>query len=101
MFEDRQLQTKIYESKKKMLKEKESQIDDSGQSSVINQLEIGSENEIQISEIRRLFKKAVTANKYHSASWVAWAKFEQKVGSPGACFLFFFCYLIAGYLFEF
>lgn len=30
---------------------------------------------------RRLFKKAVTINKYHSASWVAWAKHEQKAGN--------------------
>ena len=29
---------------------------------------------------RRLFKKAVTINKYHSASWVAWAKHEQRAG---------------------
>jgi hypothetical protein len=30
---------------------------------------------------RRLFKKAVTINKYHSASWVAWAKHEQRAGN--------------------
>ena len=29
---------------------------------------------------RRIFKRAVTTNKRHSASWVAWAKFEQKSG---------------------
>ena len=32
--------------------------------------------------VRQLFKRAVTANKYHSASWVAWAKHEQKSGNP-------------------
>ena len=31
---------------------------------------------------RRLFKKAVTVNKRHSASWVSWAKFEQRSGHP-------------------
>lgn len=30
---------------------------------------------------RRLFKKAVTVNKFHSASWVAWAKHEQRAGN--------------------
>ncbi|KAJ1422799.1 hypothetical protein B484DRAFT_111004 [Ochromonadaceae sp. CCMP2298] len=34
------------------------------------------------SSVRRLFKRAVTLNKFHSASWVAWAKFEQKSGHP-------------------
>ena len=32
---------------------------------------------------RRLFKTAVTVNKYHSASWVAWAKHEQRAGNLG------------------
>ena len=32
---------------------------------------------------RRLFKTAVTVNKYHSASWVAWAKHEQRAGNIG------------------
>jgi len=31
--------------------------------------------------IRRLFKKATAVNKYHSASWIAWAKYEQKLGN--------------------
>lgn len=35
----------------------------------------------KIAFIRRLFKTAVTINKYHSASWVGWAKFEQKAGN--------------------
>lgn len=35
----------------------------------------------QVAFIRRLFKTGVTINKYHSASWVAWAKFEQKSGN--------------------
>lgn len=34
-------------------------------------------------EIRRLFKRGVTLNKYHSASWVAWANFEQTSGNYG------------------
>lgn len=33
--------------------------------------------------VRRLFKKAVMVNKKHSASWVAWAKFEQRLGNLG------------------
>lgn len=33
--------------------------------------------------VRRLFKHAVTVNKRHSASWVAWAKFEQRLGNTG------------------
>jgi len=37
----------------------------------------------QLATIRTLFKRAVTVNKLHSASWVAWAKFEQKSGHPG------------------
>eukprot|EP01041_Mallomonas_annulata_P003471 gene3471-6904_t len=32
--------------------------------------------------IRRLFKKAIMVNKMHSASWVAWAKYEEKNGNP-------------------
>ena len=31
--------------------------------------------------VRLLFKKAVTVNKFHSASWVAWAKYEQNSGN--------------------
>ncbi len=38
------------------------------------------------SQVRRLFKKAVIANKFHSASWVAWAKFEQRLGNLGRSF---------------
>ena len=37
----------------------------------------------QLATIRSLFKRAVTVNKLHSASWVGWAKFEQKSGHPG------------------
>ena len=36
-----------------------------------------------LAQVRRLFKRAVTVNKYHSASWVAWAKFEQRAGNMG------------------
>ena len=36
---------------------------------------------------RRLFKKAVTVNKFHSASWVAWAKHEQRAGNLGKCLM--------------
>lgn len=32
-------------------------------------------------KVRKLFKQAVSINKYHSASWVAWAKFEQRQGN--------------------
>lgn len=28
--------------------------------------------------VRKLFKQAISVNKFHSASWVAWAKFEQR-----------------------
>ena len=35
-----------------------------------------------VDDVRRLFKRAVDCNKFHSASWVAWAKFEQKSGNP-------------------
>ena len=38
--------------------------------------------EIDVESIRFLFKRGVDCNKYHSASWVAWAKFEQKCGNP-------------------
>lgn len=41
------------------------------------------ESEVQ-QTTRRLFKKAVTVNKKHSASWVAWAKFEQRLGNRDA-----------------
>ena len=47
--------------------------------------------------IRRLFKRAVTVNKFHSASWVSWAKFEQRSGNYGndKRFSFFqiFCFI--------
>ena len=33
--------------------------------------------------VRRLFKQAVAVNKLHSASWVAWAKYEELSGFPG------------------
>ena len=36
------------------------------------------------SSIRGLFKRAVTLNRFHSASWVAWAKFEQQSGNVAA-----------------
>ena len=36
------------------------------------------------STIRGLFKRAVTLNRFHSASWVAWAKFEQQSGNVAA-----------------
>ena len=35
----------------------------------------------QAASIRRYFQRAVKVNKYHSASWVAWAQFEQKSGN--------------------
>ena len=37
---------------------------------------------MNVDAIRSLFKRGVECNKYHSASWVAWAKFEQKSGNP-------------------
>lgn len=33
-------------------------------------------------KIRSLFRRAIEVNKYHSASWIAWAKFEQHNGNP-------------------
>jgi hypothetical protein len=33
--------------------------------------------------VRCLYKKAITVNRYHSATWTAWAKFEQRVGNVG------------------
>lgn len=33
---------------------------------------------------RALFKKAITVNKKHSASWVSWANFEQRLGNRGS-----------------
>lgn len=38
----------------------------------------------QAAAIRRLFNRAVLLNKFHSASWIGWAKFEQKHGNPGS-----------------
>jgi len=35
----------------------------------------------QVAAIRRLFNKAISLNKYHSASWIGWAKLEQKYGN--------------------
>lgn len=32
------------------------------------------------SYIRKLFRKAININKYHSATWIAWAKYEQRCG---------------------
>jgi hypothetical protein len=32
----------------------------------------------KIQEIRKLFAIAVSTNKYHSSSWVAWAQFEER-----------------------
>lgn len=32
-------------------------------------------------KVRLLLKRAVTINKFHSASWVAWAKYEQRCGN--------------------
>ena len=32
-------------------------------------------------KVRLLFKRAVTVNRFHSASWVAWAKYEQRCGN--------------------
>lgn len=37
----------------------------------------------QVAAIRRLFNKAISINKFHSASWIGWAKLEQKFGNPG------------------
>lgn len=34
------------------------------------------------SKIRGLYRRAIKVNKYHSASWIAWAKFEQQNGNP-------------------
>jgi hypothetical protein len=34
-----------------------------------------------LTDVRNLFKTALTLNKYHSASWIAWAKFEQRTGN--------------------
>lgn len=33
-------------------------------------------------KVRTLFRRAIKVNKYHSASWIAWAKFEQRSGNP-------------------
>ena len=41
----------------------------------------GGEIRLEPTPARRLFKKAVTTNKFHSASWVAWAKYEQRRGN--------------------
>ena len=39
-------------------------------------------SEGKASQIRGLFRRAISVNKYHSASWIAWAKFEQHNGNP-------------------
>ena len=31
--------------------------------------------------VTSLFKKAISINKYHSATWIAWAKYEQSIGN--------------------
>ena len=33
-------------------------------------------------KVRTLFRRGIKVNKYHSASWIAWAKFEQHNGNP-------------------
>lgn len=45
----------------------------------------------QVAAIRRLFNRAIAINKFHSASWIAWAKFEQKFGNTGQISLFLPC----------
>lgn len=47
----------------------------------------GEQHLQQLTVIRRLFKKAIEINKYHSASWIGWAKFEQKYGNVGKILL--------------
>ena len=47
-----------------------------------------------VATVRSLFSKAVTVNKYHSASWVAWAKFEQKLGNLGNFIIFSLFYRV-------
>eukprot|EP00607_Mallomonas_marina_P010816 CAMPEP_0182421652 /NCGR_PEP_ID=MMETSP1167-20130531/7079_1 /TAXON_ID=2988 /ORGANISM="Mallomonas Sp, Strain CCMP3275" /LENGTH=577 /DNA_ID=CAMNT_0024598967 /DNA_START=219 /DNA_END=1952 /DNA_ORIENTATION=+ len=32
-------------------------------------------------KVRKLFKKAIMVNKKHSASWIAWSKYEEKAGN--------------------
>eukprot|EP01036_Dinobryon_divergens_P023540 gene23540-31895_t len=41
----------------------------------------GDQHLQQLIVIRRLFNRAIAINKYHSASWIGWAKFEQKYGN--------------------
>ena len=43
----------------------------------------GDQHLQQLIVIRRLFNRAIAINKYHSASWIGWAKFEQKYGNAG------------------
>lgn len=47
---------------------------------------IGSaENRKKVHEkVRKLFQKGIKTNKYHSASWIAWAKHEQRAGNTNA-----------------
>ena len=45
----------------------------------------------QLADIRRLFNRAIAINKYHSASWIGWAKFEQRYGSDGEIYFYGRC----------
>ena len=40
-----------------------------------------NERDEVVMKIRQLFRKAINVNKLHSASWIAWSKFEQKIGN--------------------
>jgi len=42
--------------------------------------------------INKLFKKAISVNKYHSASWVAWAKHEQRLGNIDQYYYYYYYY---------
>lgn len=36
-----------------------------------------------IQRVRDLYRTAIKVNKFHSATWVAWAKFEERLGNLG------------------
>lgn len=53
------------------------QMGHAGQTSAYTQ-----EEQVQYAErVRGIFRRGLACNKYHSASWIAWAKFEERLGN--------------------
>ena len=85
MFEQRQMQTLLYQARggKRRL-ESAVFIDPADLLDPETETRLREVETAGCAKVRKLFKQAVSINKFHSASWVAWAKFEQRQGNLDA-----------------